>query len=72
MTMVEILVGIQHHWFYLAALVFFAWYPIEIVGRPIFRAQTRLWNRVTTATSMSAICCMTSARPCAAEPSASS
>lgn len=28
MTMVEILVGIQHHWFYLAALVFFAWYPI--------------------------------------------
>lgn len=28
MTMVEILVGIQHHWLYLVALIFFAWYPI--------------------------------------------
>ncbi|RKZ08377.1 hypothetical protein DRQ32_09140, partial [bacterium] len=28
MTLVEILVAIQHHWFYLAALIFFAWYPI--------------------------------------------
>jgi biofilm PGA synthesis N-glycosyltransferase PgaC len=28
MSTVEVLVGIQHHWGYLVALVFFAWYPI--------------------------------------------
>jgi biofilm PGA synthesis N-glycosyltransferase PgaC len=28
MNTVEILVGIQHHWTYMVALVFFAWYPI--------------------------------------------
>ena len=28
MTLVEVLVAVQHHWLYLAALIFFAWYPI--------------------------------------------
>lgn len=28
MTTVEVIVAIQHHWIYLVALVFFAWYPI--------------------------------------------
>lgn len=36
MTAIDVLEAIQHHWLYLAALVFFAWYPILTSAMWIF------------------------------------
>jgi biofilm PGA synthesis N-glycosyltransferase PgaC len=44
-TLVEVLVAIQHHWFYLAALIFFAWYPILTSLMWIFTASVYFARR---------------------------